>query len=242
MGSIFKENDGQICLNVPYCEFYIPMYYFDPSNKFAQDFIDRISILGIFNVGVFDNGKLKEIKTFNLPTFIEINVYQKEEREVVLTDGQPVKCLVCKYYKDNAICNSSIIEDSDNVSAYLNMIISGSLPKTIPYNKSLEIWRKCLELNNVGFGVSSTILELILSVVYRDKDNAEQKFCKKYGSDLSVSDFDYGLASIRQICQYASTFTALTYEDIDTMITTSINRQREGKEEAETPIEKIIKM
>ena len=49
-------------------------------------------------------------------------------------------------------------------------------------------------------------------------------------------------ASIRQICQYNSTFTGIIYEDIDSMITSAINRNRNGKEEGDTPMEKIIKM
>ena len=50
------------------------------------------------------------------------------------------------------------------------------------------------------------------------------------------------MASIRQICQYTSTFTAVTFEDLDSMVTTSLNRERENIPETESPIEKIIKM
>lgn len=240
--SIFKKDENYIYLNAPYCEFYIPKYYFDETTRYAEDFTDRIRVLGILNVGIFEKGKMIKMETLNLPTFINIQVYDTEDRDIKLPNDEVVPCKVCKYFKDNIIMNSTIIEDSDNAQSFLNMIISGNLPTTIPYDKSLEIWRKNLELNNVNFGVSSTILELILANVYRDKYKPERKFAKLIGADTSVSQFDYTLASIRQICQYSSTFTALTYEDIDTMITASINRGRENKEEAETPIEKIIKM
>ena len=62
------------------------------------------------------------------------------------------------------------------------------------------------------------------------------------GKDDNVSDYDYKMASIRQICQYSSTFTALTFEDFDSMVTTSLNRTAEHKSEQESPLEKIIKM
>lgn len=237
----FREDGTYIYLNDAYCEFYIPMYYFEKSNGFAKDNIDKINTLGVFNVGIFSNGQLKEIKTFNLPNFIDLRIYKTEERNVTL-NGVSIKCKVCKYYKDNIITSAVLIEDSDNAQSYLNMIISGGLPNTIPYSRALEVWRKNLELNNVSFGVSSTILELIISVVYREKGRLDKKFSKKFGSNPRVSEFDYSLASIRQICQYASTFTALTYEDMDTMITTSLNRQRDGIKETETPLEQIIKM
>ena len=59
---------------------------------------------------------------------------------------------------------------------------------------------------------------------------------------MDISQFDYQTASIRQICQYTSTFTALTFEDIDSMITTSLNRSRNKGNEVDSPIERIIKM
>ena len=37
-------------------------------------------------------------------------------------------------------------------------------------------------------------------------------------------------------------FTSIIFEDFDSMVTASINRAREGKEEAESPLESIIKM
>ena len=47
---------------------------------------------------------------------------------------------------------------------------------------------------------------------------------------------------IREICQYTSTFTAVTYEDIDAMITTSLNRTKTKAPEAYSPVEDIIKL
>lgn len=238
--SIFRSDGNFIYLDIPYCEFYIPMYYFDTTKKFAEDLSDKIRVLGFFNVGIFENGKLKELKTLNLPTMITINVYDSELREVEMTNHEILQCKVVKYLKGAKIMQSMIFEDDTNSKNYLKFITSGNLPKIIPYSKALEVWRKNQELNNVHFGVSSLYLELILSVMYRNPDDMSQKFAKIASND-GVSDYDYATASIRQICQYNSTFTALTYEDIDSMITTSLNKSREKVKEAESPVEQIIK-
>ena len=50
------------------------------------------------------------------------------------------------------------------------------------------------------------------------------------------------MASIRSVCQYASTFSAITFEDMDSMITASVNRLRDKKEESESPVENLFKM
>lgn len=238
--SIFRSDGSFIYLDSAYCEFYIPMYYFDSSKRFAEDLNDKINVLGFFNVGIFKNGKLEEIKTMNLPTMITIYVYDSELREVQLLDGETIQCKVIKYLKDAKIMQSMIFENDTYSKDYLKFIMSGNIPKSVPYSKSLEIWRKNQELNNVHFGVSSFSLELVLSTTYRNPNNMSEKF-SKIASKEGVSDYDYATASIRQICQYNSTFTALTYEDMDSMITTSLNKSRDKIKEVESPVEQIIK-
>lgn len=240
---VFRSDGNYIYLNAPYCEFYIPMYYFDSSktNSFAQDNNETIRVLGVFDIGIFDgNGKLTDMKLMNLPTMININVYDSENREVKMSNGDVLPCKVIKYLKDAKIMISSTVQDDENAKAYLQYITGGNLPTFIPYSKLLTLWRKNQRMNGVNFGVPSCYLELILSVMNRNPSDLSQKFATIAGKE-NVSDFGYANASIRQICQYNSTFTALTYEDMDSMITSSLNRSRENKQETISPVEQIIK-
>ena len=244
MSNYFKSDQTSIYLLTPYCEFYIPMDYFDTSAKFAEDRGQVIKVLGIFNVGFFENGKLKEMKVLNLPSWINVYVYDYEVRRVDLPgELAPVSCKVLKFFQGNKVMESSVIEDSTNAETYLDFILKGKIPASVPYDKSLTLWRKNQQLNGVNLGVPSVIEELILSASYRDKNNPANKFAYVIGKDpKGVSPYDYKMASVRQICQYTSTFTAVTFEDIDSMITTSLNRSRDKIPEAESPIEQIIKM
>lgn len=237
---VFRLEGTDILLDIPYCEFYIPMYYFDSSRNFATDLSEKISLLGIFNVGIFENGQLKEMKVFNVPSFIEIYVYDSELREVVLSNGQPMQCKVVKYLKDAKVMSAVVFENDEYAKSFLYFITSGALPKIIPYSKSLEVWKKNQSVNGVNFGVSSLYLELVLSTMFRNPNDLSQKFAK-IASKEGVSDYDYAVASIRQICQYNSTFTALTFEDMDSMITTSLNKSRNKVKEVPSPVEQVIK-
>lgn len=238
--SPFRSDGSFIYLNEPYCEFYIPMYYFDTTKRFAEDLSDKIHVLGLFNVGIFNNGKLKELRTLNLPTMIDIFVYDSELREVTMSNGETTQCKVIKYLKDAKIMQSMIIADDGNVKDYLKFLLAGNLPPLIPYSKGLQLWLKNQSMNDVNFGIASSYLELILSVMYRNPDDLSQKFAT-IASNHGVSDYDYAGCSIRQICQYNSTFTALTFEDMDSMITTSLNKSRDKVKERESPVEQIIK-
>ena len=97
-------------------------------------------------------------------------------------------------------------------------------------------------MNSVNLGVPSVIFELILSAAYRYKKDPTQKFGLAAANDKNINNFDYVMNNIREICQYTSTFTAMTFEDIDAMITTSLNRTKTHSNETFTPIENLIKL
>ena len=239
----FRSDGNVIYLKSPYCEFYIPEDYFKDNMRFAEDRGSMIKVLGIFNVGFFVDGKLTEIRTLNAPSWIEVYVSDSETRMIQMPHSDKMEQYrVVMFYEGQKVMNSSIIQDSDNARSYLEFICKGKIPHSVPYGKAAQIWRKNQAMNGVHLGVPAVIEELILSVVYRDKNNPALKFCTNASKDLSITEYDYLTASIRQICQYASTFTALWFEDFDSMVTTSLNRTSENKSEMESPLEKIIKM
>ena len=240
----YVRSDGSfLYLDVPYAEFYIPKYYFEDGYKCAEDFGSTIKTIGIMDVGIFEGEKLKEMKVLNIPSLIELYVTNSEDRIVKLPgDDEPTECRVLKYYKDHKIMPSFIIQDSANTQLYLSFILKGKVPAIVPYSKAMRIWEKNTSMNNTHLGVPFVIEELILSVAYRYKQNLGIKYGQMAGKDLNISDYDYKMINVRQICQYSSTFAGVSFEDFDSMITTSLNRTRTHGPEAYSPIESLIKL
>ena len=114
--------------------------------------------------------------------------------------------------------------------------------KNIPYDKLLDVWQKNLELNDVNLGVPSSILELIISEIYRNPKNPNEKFSKYINENPKAHKMFYRASNIREICSRNSTFAALTFEDFDTMVTASLNMNKYNKKQVESPIEKVLKM
>lgn len=240
----YLRSDGKfIYLDAPYCEFYIPKYYFESTGGFAEDYGSKIHALGVFDVGIFENDKLKEMKVLNLPTWTDFYVTDSEDRTVNLpNDDGPTECKVLKYMKGEKIMPSSVVEDSSNAESFANFIIKGKIPAIVPYELAITLWINNMILNSASLGVPSVILELILASAYRYKKDPGQKFAHVIGNDPNISQFDYIMQNVRQICQYTSTFTGLTFEDFDSMATTALNRTRSKGTEAYSPIESIIKL
>lgn len=238
----YLKKDGEhIIFEGHTMEAYIPEYYFQ--GKLAEDKGSMIEVFGLFNVRVFDgNGRPLKLETFNIPSMLHLYPTEMETKELELVDDVIEKYRVCKFYKGNRVLNKSIHQDASNVELFINLLFRGNIPRTIPYTQILQIWQKNLELNNVKLGVTSAILEVIITEIYRNKKKPEETFAKVIGKDPTASEFGYRPANIREICARNSTFAALTFEDIDSMITTSLNISKYNKEESQSPIEKIIKM
>lgn len=237
---VYEDDGTYIVLKIPHCEFYLPMEDFAKTDR-AEDLGDTIRCFGLFNVGLFKDNKLVEMRTMNLPTSIELNVYDSEIRDVKLKNGLTKQCKVLKYIKGQKIMYSSVFKDDIYAKRYLRFILTGTVPDIVPYSKALDVWLKNQRMNDANFGVSLAHLECVLAVYNRNPNNLSEKFSVIAG-DEGVSDYDYATASVRQICQYNSTFTSLTFEDFDSMATSSLNRTRRKIPETPSPVEKIIKM
>lgn len=241
MKELIKKDDF-IILDEDYMEAYIPKFYFE--GKLAADQGSSILIFGLFNIRFFKKDKPGELKTFNYPSMIVTFPSDIESKQLQLVSGENgimEEYYVLKYYRGDRVLESSIPSNSSNVELFIDILTRGKIPVTVPYSEVLNIWRKNLEINNVHLGVSSTVLEVIVSEIYRNKKKPEEAFRKVVGTG-KVSEYEYSTATIREICSRNSTFSAITFEDFDSMLTSSINISKFNKEETESPIEKIIKM
>lgn len=241
MSEYFSKDKEFVYLSSDYMEFYIPLEFFDQSKRFAVDFSSYIETFGLFYVGIFEKGNLKNYRIMNQPYTITVYVYDSENRIVELPTGS-TPCRVLKFNKGAKMMNSRIIQDAQSSLQYLDMAMGGKIPAGIPYDKLASIFQKNKAVNKVNFGVRPEVEELVVGLNYRNPTNLSEPFSKIYGGDLSVSPYDYTAVGTRQICQYASTFASITFEDMDSMITTSVNRARTKGQEQFSPIEEVIKM
>lgn len=238
--SLIKK-DEFLMLSAPYMEVYIPTDFFD--SNLAVNSGSFITTLGLLNARVFDSMDSPGfLELLNLPTKITLYPTDMETKKLKLSPILPEEnYLVCKFYKNMPFMRKDLVKSSDNAELFLELLLRGKLPKNIPYEKVLTVWRKNLDLNGINFKVPSSILELIIREVYRDPKTGEP-----YGKERGNKDIyewgHYNTANMRNICAKNSTFAAITFEDFDAMVTTSLNRKKQGKSQNISPIEKIIKM
>ena len=237
-GKFVINNGSTIILDAPYMELYIPVDWL--SNGLAVDAGTYIETLGLIYMKIFDsNEKILSQGILKMPTTINIYPDETERKTIKLNDNEE-KVLVCKFFKGSSITDSKIKQSSDNAEKFLNILIRGSIPKIVPYDEILSLWNKNLSMNGVALGVPSFIKEIIIREVYRNSSKKEETFSVIAGQGKAKMT-DYATSNMREICAQNSTFAAITYEDMDSMLITSLNRSKLNKAQVESPLERIIK-
>lgn len=221
-------------------EILIPTDWID--NGLATIIGNSIKVLGLLNCRGYDSkDKVLFNEMINLPSTIVIYPDNMEERtEDIGNDQGPTKYNICTFYKNSKVMSKFITQDSDNVQSFLDMMMRAKIVG-VPYNTLLDIWLKNLEINKVNLGVPNAILELIISEIYRDADDLSHNYAYAKNKNPKIRETYYIPANERQLCAKNSTFAALSFEDVDSMITYSLNMNTQQKKQKISPIEKVIK-
>lgn len=240
----FKEVGDKLVLDANYMEIYLPEEYF--TNKIASTMGTSVRTLGIFHFGIYASDVIKEgdgkIYSLNLPLFISLNLKdmyktkKKLKKELQTTDYN-----VLTYHKGDVIIEElNLIQDSEAVAKFINLLHSGKLPSDIPYDKVISLYHDTLAFNGVDIGVPSFVLEIIIADLYRNRRDISKPFRLEAGKG-KASMYDYETVNIKAIPALNSTFTAISFENMDQSIIASINRSRENIPELVSPVEKTIK-
>lgn len=237
-GNNYIERKGDYLVAKSTIEFYIPPKFFE--KNMAENLVDKMKLFGLVPVGLYGGGK-RVLDTLNIPSMNNYFIATMENRNIHegVLDGEYV---VLKWMKGEEICSFQIMEEADNAQLMLRQVTYGNIPSTIPYNSVLQIWQKNQKLNNVNFGVPSSIQETVLASCYRYKPNPAKKFGEVLGKHPDLDQYNYEMASFRRVCQLNSTFTGITFESFNQMVTTSTNRSAQNGYETPSPLEMLLKL
>jgi hypothetical protein len=234
--SAFYAKEGKIYAS-DYIEIFVPVSFI--SNGIALNKGDSLEVVGLLYAQPYVNGSAKNIQFFNIPTIINLMIYNYTERTVDI-EGMNIKCMVLEYMKDAYVMHQSITQGREVAETFLQMVLAGKVPKTISYMKLIDIWWKNLSISGVNFKVPSKIYEMILASIYRSPNNPKERYGQYIGRQNNTTGLDYKTNNVREVVKNLSTFSGMVFEDMNAMITNGINNSINNIEEQESPLEKII--
>lgn len=221
------------------CEIYIPQYFFNKNDMkaLATDLGERIRTIGLFFFKV-DN----ELHELQLPISMEFQFSSVEKRRFKIKPNIPDLDYFVYTLKngDAFMYNRLHKRDVGDIKIFISKLIEGAkLPPYISYADSLNIFlRAMVASKNTGLDISGVSIEFMLSEIYRYKGAMSDPFRLHYNGK---NPYDFKMIRLTKVPQLNSTFTGLTGEDINTQLVSAIVKTREGGEDKETPIEKVIK-
>ena len=114
MGLLYAK-DGKIHCN-EYVEIYIPKSYFE--SGFAQNVGASIETFGLCYIKAFPNGNDGPIKLFNVPTVINLIIYDFSNTSISIY-GKEIDVLALKYPKDSYLMNQSVVKGREVAESFL---------------------------------------------------------------------------------------------------------------------------
>ena len=235
----FIEKNGQILVNVPYLEAYLPMGYF---NRNINSILgDKAQVFGLFSFRVGnDKGEITKnspVEIFNFPSMMITQPDSMEKRSVQLhVDGESENYFVFRYIQGQPMMvTNKVVKSVANQEYIMDDMMGARLPKNIKYSDLPKIIFKNFEING-ALGIQALVISTSFSMLARSKtDGRAFRFTANSNNEL-----DYVLNNARNVCANESTMAAITFEDTDYMLASSISRKRMGMEQTKTPLEKLI--
>lgn len=232
--SFLKKVDKGIICDVFEMGIIIPKDYFELG--IAEMIGEKLQTLGIFYFYVKKTNSSPPKKyLLNIPSPIKIQFTKvidsktedKDSKIFIMTEG------------DTFMESETIVKNPNNVYKFATLFHSGNFPKTT-YEAIYTQYMQVQFDNKTLLGVPSSTIEGIISEICRWNKDTSKPF--RLGLAKNAKPNDFKMIGIRNLPRQLSTFSGITFEDINQSIASGIARTRTGKEEKITSIEKIVKM
>lgn len=228
-------------------EVYLPYDYLEKAYRGLNYYSlvgTKVKYFGVGNMRFFNNQKEMDspvgvpVYTLGIPMIITGEPTDIDTREVQFTSGGPSrKCIVLTFYKnDEFLCNTDAIKGNDNVMIYLTRLLGGKLNHVSP-EEAVGILQDVQKMNGIKLRIPSEEEEIFIAERYRsDRDPSKKaRLIDSTNPDKIVS------LNMRQEAMKSTTYQALTHEDVNTSLISSVNRIRSGIVDKPTPVEIITR-
>lgn len=240
----FKTIKDQVIFKKPFMRISLPEIFI--KRKIVEIIGGKVELFGYFNMSIWDDPDYENVeekykayylfssKFVTKPTDIKMITFDTGEQK-------KEKMIILEYTHDDIFIENTLLERRSEVAEiFLDLLFQGFMPDIIPYDKIVQTWNECNEMNGVNLNVNNTILELIVAELSRNPNKLSEEFRillnKNTGIDLSSRK----MVKITQLPQLISTFASITSAYSDDGVTESINRKRSGAENKPSPVEDAI--
>lgn len=223
--------------------FFVPEKYFERGEK-KLALIDGefIELLGILNYAVRknkdDNDFSKKLKTFKFASrFVTKPGRVEKVKNLSLSDHSKPEDYRLLIYTDNKsdqiVVSTKVPEEILNVEDFIRLfVLTGGIPKTIPYDILHEYFLNTMALNGSSYKTTAQLFGIVISELCRDPKDVNKPFRLSKNDDM----YAYDPISIKKVPKLNGPYNSLTSENWDESLMGAImNPDSKG-----SPLERVL--
>jgi len=236
--------DNSIFFNGEFMEIYIPKEYF--KWEIAEFQGEYLSTIGIFDFITYLNPKESKNKgdlhILKLPMTIKFGFSSFHDASLSLSSSRDKEdYTVFELKKGDLFVDNLFKEQSaENTKKFISLLHGGKLPSVLKYSDIINLYLDSVSLNHVKLNNVSVIYEMCIAELCRYKGHIDIPF-RMVADKSNISPYDYENINIKKLPSINSTFNAMTFEDVNQSIISSIKKTKNNEQENISPVEKIIK-
>lgn len=246
--AILRQDHEKILVDCYAIEVYLPAEYVGSEyrgTKYYAILGNVVKYYGLGNFRVFTSeAQFKKpdglpVYVLGIPMVLSAKPSEIDVREVQFTKGGPIrKCVVLTFYKNDEFLSNNVAICHYNQVMMLMGRITGGKMTYIPPHIQAQIIPDAERMNKVNLRFPPEEMELFLAERYRNPNNQKQKL--RFSSVDQDSD-DIVSYRMREEAMQTTTYQAVTHEDINNALITSVNRTRRGEYSEPTMVERITR-
>jgi len=225
-----KVNDSVIVTS-EYADIIIPSFYFEPPNL-AEIQGQYVESFGFLILRYKEQSYQIKIPSSFKFGFSEILPDEKDKK------GGTLK--VFRQLEGGVIIKSLLlIQNGQNVMSTFKLLMSGKVTN-IAYDDMVKMLFESSNLNKVNIGITSTLLEAIVSELGRYKDDYSIPFRNRINNKGTMDDLEF--LPLKELPRTLSVFSGIAFEDINYSVQTGLVKTLNNDEQELSPIEKVIRL
>ena len=224
----------------------VPEEYF--TARVAEEYGSYYVLIGMFNyMQVNKNGtKVGKTKPFDFPTkfmckpsSMEQKVSGVELNKKLGGFEDEVLYRLLIFNKGDEVVHSVFVPEAiENVEDFFRLLFMvARLSNTIPYDKVHEYIKENMNLSGSDYGVNAQMYGIIISEIFRDKDDISIPF--RNGKNIDNDMKAYKTISMTKTPNYIDPYVSITSQYWDESLMSAVLLSQKGEDKG-SPLEKIM--
>lgn len=234
--------DRMVVLKQGRLDVFVYEKYLGGLTNISGNVVHSIGLLPYMWFAKWDDTKPTKTGTIKFPANVTFYPTDVESNKTVkiYPESDDKKYTVLSFFEKDKCWSPLLIKSMDAPMDFTQALLAAKLDTNIPYNILSPYWQLIGDKNGFDLGVPGPTMDVVIRQICRYKKDRSMLYSKALEKYPNLGQVSYQFMSSRDLCAVSGVFPAISFEDINAMIDSSINISKSGKEQNHSPVEDII--